>query len=134
MSADPDPAGSRSAELRVPAERAFVATLRTLSAGLAARCDLLVDEIEDFRIAVDEACALLLPHARPDSSLTARFELAPGRLEVEVAVPADASADPDRSGFAWAVLNALADRAEVRSEAGELIIALHKQRATQQQQ
>ena len=39
--------------------------LRTATAGLAARLDFTLDEIEDLRIAVDEACALLLPDAVP---------------------------------------------------------------------
>ena len=51
----------------MPADVAYVATLRLTAASLAARCDLTIDDIEDLRLAVDEACALLLPHAGPDS-------------------------------------------------------------------
>jgi serine/threonine-protein kinase RsbW len=115
-------------ELRFPADGAYVAILRTVTAGLAARCQLTVDEIEDLRIAVDEACALLLPHAAPDAALTARFVLEKGRVDFVAELPAQPGAEPDRSGFAWTVLRALADDAQVSARDGVLSIALTKRR------
>jgi serine/threonine-protein kinase RsbW len=115
-------------EVRIPADVVYVSTLRLTAASLAARCDLTIDDIEDLRLAVDEACALLLPHARPDSTLDARFALAAGRLEVESAVQTDEEAEPDRSGFAWTVLGALASSVDVRKEAGRLAIVVTKVR------
>jgi hypothetical protein len=56
-------------ELRVPASGAYLAVLRTAAAGLAARLDFTLDDIEDLRIAVDEACALLLPLAGDDARI-----------------------------------------------------------------
>jgi serine/threonine-protein kinase RsbW len=117
-------------ELRVPADATLVAVLRSLTAGLAARCDLTLDEIEDLRLAVDEACALLLPHAGPDTSITARFALHPGYLELSISVPAEPDATPDRGGFGWTVLCALADEVHVSSSGPELVIAVTKRRAS----
>lgn len=115
-------------EVRVPADVLYVSTLRLTAASLAARCDLTIDDIEDLRLAVDEACTLLLPHARPDSTLNARFELAVGRLEVETSVPTADTAEPDRSGFGWTVLGALASSVEVRHKEGRLTIVVTKSR------
>jgi serine/threonine-protein kinase RsbW len=115
-------------EIRVPADVAFVSTLRTLTAGLGARCDLTIDQIEDLRIAVDEACALLLPHAVAGAQLTATFTLEPGALRVVASVPAAPTATPDRAGFAWTVLSALADELSIDHQAGQLSMSLHKQR------
>lgn len=115
-------------EVRVPADGGYVATLRLAAAGLAARCDLTVDEIEDLRLAVDEACALLLPHATDGSSLQARFDVAPGRLAVVVSVSASDEAKPDRSGYAWTVLEALAGPVSVERSDGTLSIGLTKRR------
>src|SRR4051812_19399056 len=119
-------------EVRVPADVAYVATLRLTAASLAARCDLTVDDIEDLRLAVDEACALLLPHASTKSVLEAGFELASGRLVVTTSVDApDASdASPDRGGFAWSVLSALASEVEVEGTGGRLSITVTKRRET----
>jgi len=116
-------------EVRVPADGAYVATLRLTAASLGARCDLTVDDIEDLRLAVDEACALLLPLASAGSTLDARFELARGCLVVEAAVASQAGT-PDRSGFAWSVLSALASEVDVADSEGQLAITVTKRRET----
>jgi serine/threonine-protein kinase RsbW len=115
-------------EVRIPADVVYVSTLRLTAASLAARCDLTIDDIEDLRLAVDEACALLLPHAAPNSTLDARFELAEGRLSVETTVQTTDAAEPDRTGFAWTVLGALASTVDVRKDADRLTIAVTKAR------
>jgi serine/threonine-protein kinase RsbW len=115
-------------EVRVPADVAYVSTLRLTAAGLAARCDLTVDDIEDLRLAVDEACALLLPHAGAGDTLEARFALARGNLSVQASVPAADDGEPDRHGFAWTVLGALASSVEVSRADGRLVISLSKRR------
>ena len=61
--------------IRLPAEGAYLSVLRTATAGLAARLDFTLDEIEDLRIAVDEACAMLLAQADPGTSLECDFSL-----------------------------------------------------------
>ncbi len=63
--------------VRMPAEGAYLSVLRTATAGLAARLDFTLDEIEDLRIAVDEACAMLLHQAIPGSALECSFALGP---------------------------------------------------------
>ena len=55
--------------LTVPADGTYLAVLRTATAGLAARLHFALDEIEDLRIAVDEACAMLLAVAARDTEL-----------------------------------------------------------------
>jgi serine/threonine-protein kinase RsbW len=124
----PGPPESASAELRVPADIAYLPVLRTVTASLAARCDLTIDQVEDLRIAVDEASALLLPHASRTSQLEARFAVADGRLTVTVSVPAGSGAEPDRDGFAWTVLTALADEVQVRQGESFVAIELSKSR------
>lgn len=97
--------------LRVPADPAYLAVIRTATAGLAARLDLTLDEIEDLRIAVDEACALLLDHQpHPGEDLQAAFTLHPNALDVLVTGPTLSL--PRRSSFAWSVLEALVGQVE----------------------
>lgn len=115
-------------EVRIPADVVYVSTLRLTAASLAARCDLTIDDIEDLRLAVDEACALLLPHADPGSTLDARFDLTTGRLGVMASVQTSETAEPDRTGFAWTVLDALASSVDVHRDAGRLTIAVTKSR------
>lgn len=94
--------------LTVPADSAYLSVLRTATAGLAARLHFTLDQIEDLRIAVDEACAMLLAHAPDDSELTCRFEVVEDTLTVAVSVPAGAVTLPGTDTFAWMVLTALA--------------------------
>jgi serine/threonine-protein kinase RsbW len=116
-------------ELRVPALGAYVSVLRTAAAGMAARLDFTVDDIEDLRIAVDEACAVLIPLAETDARLTASFDLEPGRLQVTVSVPSDATEPPSRNTFAWTVLTALAGEVDARVDDGQVTLTLRKQQA-----
>lgn len=122
---------SPTVELHVPAESSYVSLLRTTTAALAARMSFTIDDIEDLRIAVDEACAMLLASARPGAVLTCTFELLPDTLEIRVAVPSHSDAAPRRNSFGWTVLSALAGGADAGSENGTSWISLHKQRDTQ---
>lgn len=112
-------------EMRVPAEVVYLSTLRLTAASLAARCDLTIDDIEDLRLAVDEACALLLPHAAEGSPLDVRFVLADGHLAVDTSV-SSIDGEPDRSGFAWTVLGALATTVDVAQAGDRLTITVSK--------
>lgn len=116
-------------ELKVPATSAYLAVLRTAAAGLAARLDFTLDDIEDLRIAVDEACALLLPLAVPDTQLTCRFHLQGSVLQVAVSVPSEVSEPPRPGSFAWTVLSALAGEVEAVSSDGVVTVTLRKSRA-----
>jgi serine/threonine-protein kinase RsbW len=128
-SSDDSPPDGDAVEVRIPANVAYVSTLRLTAASLAARCSLTVDDIEDLRLAVDEACALLLPYASADSTLDAHFELAQGRLTVDTSVATNSTEEPDRDGLAWTVLGALANSVDVRRDAKRLTISVVKSRA-----
>lgn len=115
--------GRDRVELSVPADPAYLAVLRTASAGLAARLDLTLDEIEDLRIAVDEACALLIAgHDSGRDNLTAVFDLDGGALDVHVTGPATSLPDP--GSFAWAVLEALVGEVETGPQGGGSFVRL----------
>ena len=94
-------------ELRLPAESAYVAVLRMTTAGLAARLDFTLDDIEDLRMAVGEACALVLEHADPSGDLHATFDLSDGSIRVAVSADSSTESDPDEDSFGWQVLTAL---------------------------
>jgi serine/threonine-protein kinase RsbW len=114
-------------ELRLPADSAYVAVLRTTSAGLAARLDFTLDDIEDLRMAVGEASALVLPQARPGSDLLCKFFMKPGELTIQVGVPAHHPTPPDGDSFAWQVLTTLATEASVSTDDERFTITLSMQ-------
>ncbi len=105
-------------ELRLPADGAYASVLRTTTTGLAARLDFTMDDIEDLRIAVGEAGAMVLPEADPDADVTARFYLGQGTMTIEVETTAVDEPEPDLDSFAWQVLDTMARDASVESAQG----------------
>jgi serine/threonine-protein kinase RsbW len=120
----------------VPASGAYLGVLRTATAGLAARLQFTLDEIEDLRIAVDEACAMLLAIASPVPvlgdmvELSCRFTVTDDALTVETTVPIgfpDVRL-PGNESFAWQVLSALADEVSANVDGRQASIRLTKHR------
>ncbi|MEV5414424.1 anti-sigma factor [Thermopolyspora sp. NPDC052614] len=113
----------------MPAVSAYLSVLRTATAGLAARLDFTIDQIEDLRIAVDEACAMLLRQAVPGTDLITEFELNGQEMIVRVEVSTVGTAEPRRDDFAWMVLTALADEVDaVTGSPDRMAIVLRKRR------
>jgi serine/threonine-protein kinase RsbW len=112
------------AELRLPADSAYLAVLRTATAGLAARINFTLDDIEDLRIAVGEACAMVLEDADQGGFLRASFHIGEGSLTVRVAAESKSGSPPDQESFAWQVLSALTTNVESSSSATEREVAL----------
>ena len=116
--------------IKLPAAGAYLSVLRTATAGLAARLDFTLDEIEDLRIAVDEACAMLLSQAVPGADLECAFSLQDTSMRVSVSVLTLDGQEPSRDTFAWTVLSALAGDVDSHADVDNRVtITLHKQRS-----
>jgi serine/threonine-protein kinase RsbW len=117
-------------QLKLPAAGAYLSVLRTATAGLASRLDFTIDDIEDLRIAVDEACAMLLAQAVPGADLECRFELTADAIDVAVSVLTLDGEEPSRDTFAWTVLTALAGEVDSSVDADlRVTLTLHKRKA-----
>lgn len=127
---EPDPAGD-VVRVRVPASGAYLSVLRTATASLAARLDFTIDEIEDLKIAVDEACAMLLASAEPGTDVECRFTLRGDAIRVAVTVITVDGRPPSRDTFAWTVLTALAGGVDASADSDHgVTIELSKTRAS----
>ncbi|HWC33666.1 MAG TPA: anti-sigma regulatory factor [Mycobacteriales bacterium] len=116
--------------ITLPASSAYLTVLRTATAGLAARLDFTIDEIEDLRIAVDEACAMLLPQALPGADISCEFQLDGDAMTVTVSVLTVDGEEPSRDTFAWTVLTALAGEVSSGTDADNRVtITLCKHRS-----
>ena len=100
--------GVRTVEVRVFADAEQVPLLRSFAADIAMRMDFDLDAIEDLRMAVDEACSLLVRSAAPGSALACEFE--PGEQTITVRVGVDATGDtpPSADAMGWQILTTLA--------------------------
>lgn len=115
--------------VRLPASSGYLSVLRTVTAGLAARLDFTLDEIEDLRIAVDEACGLLVSNPDGSGELECEFELDTDRMDIRVTAPTVDGAEPVRDTFAWNVLAALAGEVDAHTHADRRVtIVLRKRR------
>lgn len=120
----PTPDRRADVELRLPADGAYASVLRTTTAGLAARLDFPIDDIEDLRMAVGEATAMVLGDAVDDTDLVARFFQAPGELTVSLTAGVAGPVKLDYDSFAWQVLTTLASEAQATTSDAELTITL----------
>lgn len=115
-------------KISVPAQPAYVHILRSVVAGTAAKASLPIDEIEDVRLAVDEACAHLLSLAPGATTLTVEIEEQPNQIEVFAAVdaPPGPGKERDEESITWHILSALTDGARLEPAQGTTAIRLTK--------
>lgn len=114
--------------LEIPASAAYLAVARAAASGLAAQLQFTFDQLDDLRIAVDEACTQLLDRSGGDTLQVAYLlEEATGELCVEVSVAALEGARPMAGDtFAWQILTAMTDEVREHLEDGRLRLTLRK--------
>ena len=118
-------------ELKIPADARLLRLVRMLASGLATGAGFDVDELDDLRIAVDEACAQLIAHRAGASTLRVAYSVETAALRVEVTVDGagDGGGPPDllpRDTFSWQILGAVVDEIDERIDAGEVLLAFRK--------
>ncbi|GAA4883823.1 anti-sigma factor [Saccharopolyspora cebuensis] len=106
--------GARSLvfETRVSAVAEMIPPLRNVAADLAMRKDFDLDGIEDIRMAVGEACALLVP-VSADGYVSCAFSIADSSLAATVS--ARSTAEPwagEDDSLSWQLLTVLASSAQ----------------------
>ena len=110
-------------DLAVPDTPEYVGLIRSTAAHIAANADLTIDAIDDLRLAVDEAFAVLIAH-KPDSGVvTIKFQIHSERLDIELTGPAG-SPPPDKTSFAWTVLSALVHEVSADTSPAGLVTLL----------
>ncbi len=110
--------------LTLPGNGAYLAILRTTTAGLAARLGFELDAVEDLRIAVDEACTLLLHE--PMAEITCRFYPDTEGIAVELEAPHSGHRQNWTDTFAWQLLNSLTQGVAVVESRETVTITLRK--------
>lgn len=97
--------------MRVPAAAGYLSAVRAVAADLALHRDMDLDTVDDLRLAVDEACGILIQLASVNGALNCRFSVGDDAIRFDVAVRTEQREGPDTTGFAWRVLATLADEA-----------------------
>jgi serine/threonine-protein kinase RsbW len=114
----------------VPSQAAFVHVLRSVAASVAARTDLPVDDIDDFRMAIDEASSQLLMLGPSAATLTLRLRAIDEGVEAVVSVDGSAPVGWPPPAFhdslAWNVLSGLSDELSFERDDGAPAIRVVK--------
>jgi serine/threonine-protein kinase RsbW len=111
--------------LAFPARTQNVALARTVTAAMAARADLPLDQLEDARLAVDEAVSQLIADTRAGSEITCAFRVQDGALDITVTAPSTSGQVPPTGTFSWTVLSALVDEVAAAVDDGIVTLRLH---------
>lgn len=115
--------------LTFPAETINAALARTVAAAMAARADLTIDQLEDVRLAVDEAVSQLMADADDGELITCVFEPGDGVLGITVTTRTRTGAAPATDTFSWTVMRALVDSVAARTEGSAVTLDLRIARA-----
>ena len=121
MSADP------SITISFPARAEFVRVARLAATGMVSIADWTVDDVEDFRLAISEACAHLLTPPSGASVLTIEITLR-GR-DADVVVSADVNEAPNGQvleTLARQVVSAIADDVSFAGVGGRATVSFTK--------
>jgi serine/threonine-protein kinase RsbW len=106
--------------LAVPAIPEYVGLIRSTAAHIAAHADLTIDAIDDLRLAVDEAFAVLIAHNPESGSVSITFTVQANQLDVQFTGPIG-SPEPDQTSFAWTVLSALVHKVTANTSPAGLV-------------
>ncbi len=79
-------------KINLPADTKFIMPIRLFSAGVAQRVGMDIEDIEDFKQAVSEACMIVMAGLHSNSELEVVFSLA-NTVEVTVCVGGEFSND-----------------------------------------
>ena len=118
---------SRPLLLRVAPLSENLVLARTVATSVCAQLDFPIDQLDDVRLAVDEACSLLLSET-DGSDLDVEFLPGDGELTVTVSGGTNAAAGPSDSSFAWLVISELCDSATAELSEGRLTVRLQSVR------
>jgi len=115
--------------LTVPPFSEYLRTVRLVAADAAVRAGLDYDEVEDFRIAVDELCHLLMTSTDHEISLAfgvvSHCVLARGRAPSRTGTPLAALSD-----LSLTIIRSVTDHHELSDRDGEIGFAVMKETRT----
>src|SRR5919108_2451600 len=113
--------------LETPASGAYLSVARAAATGLAAQLQFTYEQIDDLRIAVDEACTQLLARRGSATTLQVDYHLGDTELRVDVSIEASDRGDPlPKDTFAWQILSAMTDEVSEQAESGRLALSFRK--------
>ncbi|MEE8602586.1 hypothetical protein [Euzebya tangerina] len=108
--------------LSIPGHVDHLPVLRATAASVAARARLTLDQLEDVRLAVDEAASTLLSGRPPAVEMDIDPAVIPLTVTLTATPAAPISLEPD--GFTWTVIDAMTEAFDVTTEHDEVSLRM----------
>ncbi|HET6351967.1 MAG TPA: ATP-binding protein [Coriobacteriia bacterium] len=117
--------------LTVPAKAEYAKTVRMTAAALVSRMGMTYDEVDDVKMAAEEAFIYAVDTLAEDAEVRFTFELADEALEILVVLGGEADVSDDeverRTSYATFILESVVDGYELLTdESGTKCMRLHK--------
>lgn len=115
-------------ELSLPPDTRYMRLARLMASGVATTCGLPLEEVEDFRIAVDELCATLIEMG-DGQPVRLSFELTGDALRVEgtTAAARGEVIDADRLSLSHQILDVVTDGHHLENVDGLVAFSARKE-------
>jgi serine/threonine-protein kinase RsbW len=112
-------------ELTIPADARLLRLVRLVASGLASTAGFDVDELDDLRIAVDEAVSALL-EGGGSAALPLRFEVGGGQVAMsgETVLATPDALDQDRLELSTQILGAVCDEHQLDVVDGSVMVRI----------
>ncbi|HIS03133.1 MAG TPA: hypothetical protein IAA75_04380 [Candidatus Pullichristensenella avicola] len=120
----PDMLPDGAIALTVPADRSMMLVIRLTTAGVLARARLTVDAIDDVKMAIEEACTLMISQQCPPDALCVEFLRGEHALEIHVHAtsgrPCLCGMGPEELEVVRSILTSLTDDARIECAEGRI--------------
>jgi len=110
--------------LQVPATPAHTAIARSAVASTVAAVGATADDVDDLRLVVSEAFALLLEHSHADALITIHLQHRDEFMHVTLITTTSNSAPVLEQSLAWTVLTTLAESVDVMVQPADPLFEL----------
>ena len=114
--------------IKTPAVPRYVAVIRLTAAAVTSRLGFTLDEVEDLKLAVDEAVSLLIESASDGAMVSVEFDINAATLLIEARVSATKA--PDEASYGWGVLRALSSDARSQFVGGIATVSFTSARSS----
>lgn len=106
--------------LSVPSRAEYARTVRMTAAALVSRLDMTYEDVDDVRIAAEEAFVYAVDHAPDDAVISIEFFVADDSIEVKVALCQEVRVTDEeaerRAAYATFILQSVCDHYELSSD------------------
>lgn len=112
-------------KMKIPANPDYVSIVRLTTSGIANKVGFAMDDIEDIKVAVSEACTNAVKHSE-DNTVSVKYSLIENGLEIEIkdngkgydinSIGTPDLSNPKESGLGLFIIQALMDEVKIESK------------------